>query len=179
MSRFAASPRVLASATLVLILASCRHAERGPMSAEESRTEIVRLADDYLTEFIARFPDWAELSAIPLPRHDGFRDNSLVAEAAWEKLEDAWAKRLSAIDPRPLFGQPEWVTLGFLRETIEASRQRRVCRAELWQGVSQVSRWQVQISALAQAQPVGSNPARDEAGAPYRKLPNFLGNQLS
>ncbi len=179
MSRFAASPRVLASATLVLILASCRHAERGPMSAEESRTEIVRLADDYLTEFIARFPDWAELSAIPLPRHDGFRDNSLAAQAAWEKLENAWAERLSAIDPRPLFGQPEWVTLGFLREAIEASRQQRVCRRELWQGVSHMTGWQVEIAALAQAQPVGSNPARDEAVSRYSKLPNFLDNEIA
>src|SRR5712692_2343461 len=93
MSRFASSARVLASAMLVLILASCRHAKRGPMSTDESRTEIVRLADEYVAEFISRFPDWAELSAIPLPRHDGFRDNSLAAEVAWEKLEDAWAER--------------------------------------------------------------------------------------
>ncbi len=179
MSRFAPPARVLAFAMLFLILASCRHAKRGPMSTEESRTEIVRLADDYVAEFIARFPDWAELSAIPLSRHDGFRDNSLAAAAAWQKLEDAWAERLSAIDPRPLFGQPEWVTLGFLRETIEASRQRRVCRAELWQGVSHMTGWQVEIAALAQAQPVGSNPARDEALTRYSKLPNFLDNEIA
>src|SRR6266849_6603824 len=179
MSRFASSARVLASAVLVLILASCRHAKRGPMSTDESRTEIVRLADEYVAEFIARFPDWAELSAIPLPRHDGFRDNSLAAEVAWEKLEDAWAERLSAIDPRPLFGQPEWVTLGFLRETIEASRQQRVCRRELWQGVSHMTGWQVEVAALAQAQPVGTNPARDEALARYSKLPLFLDNEIA
>jgi uncharacterized protein (DUF885 family) len=148
------------------------------MSADESRAEIVRLADDYVAEFTARFPDVAELSALPLKRHDGFRDNSLAALAAWEKLEDRWAERLSAIDPRSVFGQPEWVTLGFLREAVEASRQERVCRSELWRGVSHMAGWQVEFVALAQAQPVGSKPARDEALSRFSKLPHFLDNEI-
>src|SRR5258708_12528969 len=158
MSRFAPLARVLASAMLVLILASCRHAKRGPMSTDESRTEITRMADEYVAEFSARFPDWAELSAISLPRHDGFRDNSLAAQAAWEKLENAWAERLSAIDPRPLFGQPEWVTLGFLREAIEASRQQRVSRRELWQGVRHIPGWQLDLPPLPHALPAPTIP---------------------
>ena len=48
-----------------------------------------------------------------------------------EKKEDRWVEQLHRISPRDLEGQPEDATYGVLLETLEASRQGRVCRPEL------------------------------------------------
>jgi len=161
------------AALLLVLLASCRHGQVQPPP------DITQLADAYVAQIVARFPEQAELSGLSLPRHDGLSDNSLVALAEWRRLEDGWAELVSAIDPRPFFGKPEWVTLGFLREAIESSRQQRVCRSELWQGVSHMTGWQVAISALAQTQPVGNETARRETLARYGKLPRFLETEIA
>ena len=166
------NPRYWAALILVLLV-GCKHGQVQPPP------DITQLADAYVAQFVVRFPEQAELSGMSLPRHDGLSDNSLVALADWERLEDGWAELLSTIDPRPFLGKPEWVTLGFLREAIESSRQRRVCRSELWQGVSHMFGWQVAISALAQTQPVGNETARREALARYGKLPRFLETEIA
>src|SRR6516164_3493317 len=154
MGRPISSLRIVACAAGFLALASCRHGAPESASADAPRSEISRLADEYVAQFVAHFPEQAELANVPPPRHDGLSDNSLDALAAWQKLEDGWAERISAIGGRALFGQPDWVTLGFLRESIEASRQQRVCRLELWQSVSHMTGWQVAIALIAEAQPV-------------------------
>ena len=147
-------------ALILVLLASCKHSQVQPPP------DITQLADAYVAEFVSRFPEQAELSGMSLPRHDGLTDNSLVALAAWEKLEDGWAESVSKIDPRLFAGKPEWVTLGFLREAIESSRQRRVCRSELWQGLSHKLRWQLAVSAQAQAQPLRNQTPPPEAHTP-------------
>lgn len=169
--------RVLAA--MLLALASCRHSTSEPAGAQPAQSEVTRLADDYVAQVVARFPEQAELSAVPLQRHDGLSDNSLAALSEWRALEDGWAARLATIDARRLFGQRDWVTLGFLREAVDSSRQLRVCRAELWQPVSQMFGWQAVMAALAESQPVGSETARQEALARYGKLPRFLDTEVA
>src|ERR1700687_4862211 len=166
-------------AAMLLVLASCRHGATEPAGAQPVQSQVTRLADDYVAQVVARLPEQAELSAIPLPRHDGLSDNSLAALSEWRALEDRWAERVAAIDARRLFGQRDWVTLGFLREAVESSRQLRVCRAELWQTVSQMCGWQAVMAALAEAQPVGSETARQEALARYGKLSRFLDTEVA
>jgi len=172
--------RLVAFAAVVIVaLLSCKHGAPESASADAPRSEISRLADDYVAQFVAHFPEQAELADVPPPQHDGLSDNSLDALAAWQKLEDGWAERISAIDARALFGQSDWVTLGFLRESIEASRQQRVCRLELWQSVSHMTGWQVAMAAVAESQPVGNDVARREALARYEKLPHFLDTEIA
>ena len=147
-------------------------------SADEQAAEAVRLADEYVREFVARFPEQAELAGLPVERHAGLTDNSLAALAEWRAFEDAMAARLAPLSLDALEGRPEWVTLGFLAEAVASSRQLRVCRNELWP-VNALSGWQAGAAQLAGAQPVGTPEARADALARWALLPRNLDNEVA
>lgn len=167
---------------LVLIctcLSSATAAQQAqPYSGTAALAARVReLADAYVGEFTNRFPEQAVFNGLQLEHHDRLTDNSQAALRQWEALEDRWAIELAKIDSSQLHDHPDWLTLGFLKEAIEASRQLRVCRYELWP-VNQLSGWQATAAQLAAIQPVGSDTARDEALARWRTLPRYLSNEI-
>jgi uncharacterized protein (DUF885 family) len=149
----------------------------GDANTADQSTRVTALADTYVAEFVKAFPEQAMFSGMTLAHHDGLTDNSLAALARWQALEDGWSSELAKIDSAQLFGKPEWVALGFLREAVESSRQLRVCRYELWP-VNQLSGWPFLMTQLAAIQPVGSEQARREALARWGKLPRYLSNEL-
>lgn len=152
-------------------------AEQATPPIAKTAARVVALADNYVAAYAETFPENAEFSGMTLERHDGLTDNSLAALKRWETREDGWSKELATIDSAALFGKPEWVVLGFLREAVESSRQLRVCRQELWP-VNQMSGWPFMTTQLAAIQPVGSEHARREALARWGKLPRYLSNEL-
>jgi uncharacterized protein (DUF885 family) len=146
-------------------------------STPPTAARVVALADTYVAEYVKYFPEMATFGGMTLEHHDGLTDNSAAGLKRWEALEDGWSKELAKIDSAPLFGKPEWVVLGFLREAVESSRQLRVCKYELWP-VNQMSGWPFMTTQLAAIQPVGSEQARREALARWGKLPRYLNNEL-
>ncbi|HEX6910600.1 MAG TPA: DUF885 domain-containing protein, partial [Longimicrobium sp.] len=87
--------------------------------------------------------------------------------------------RVLAIDPEPLLGRPEYVTLGFLREAAQSQTQGRVCRNELWSGVNQMFGWQTSLSRLAMVQPVGTDDLRQQALTRWRGLDTQIDNEIA
>lgn len=174
------SPASLATVLVLLGSVPLASAQSSPPRKDAATTAmtVTRLADEYVREYISAFPESAFFSGFTLPRHDGLSDNSLAAYAAWEKKEDRWWKRVAALDASSLWGRPEWITYGFLRETLEASRGARICRNELWP-VNQLSAWHTGFASLADAQPVGSAELRAQALARWNKLPRFLDNEIA
>jgi uncharacterized protein (DUF885 family) len=160
---------------LVLLLAGCAGGARpsAPLADEPTR-----LADEYVREYVAHFPEAAELYGLTVERHDGLTDNSLAALADWQGIEDRLAERLATLRLADFEGTPQWVTLGFLQEAVESARQVRVCRYELWP-VNQLSGWQALMAQLADVQPVGSEAARTDALARWSRLPRFLDNEIA
>ena len=156
-----------------LLLGACAGGARPPAA-----DEVTRLADEYVREYVAHFPEAAELYGLRVERHDGLTDNSLAAVADFQKFEDRLAERLATLRLADFEGTPQWVTLGFLKEAVESSRQVRVCRYELWP-VNQLSGWQALMSQLADVQPVGSETARAEALARWSRLPRYLDNEIA
>jgi uncharacterized protein (DUF885 family) len=175
-----AAPVRLATALLIFAASASPAQPQNPYAARpaDATTRITRLADDYVREFIATYPEAAFLAGLTLPRHDGLSDNSLTSLAAWRKKEDRWWKEVSAIDLAPLWGKPAWITFGFLHEALESSRATRVCRTELWP-VNQLSGWHVFFGQLASVQPVGSDERRAQALARWRKLPRYLDTEVA
>lgn len=168
-------PHSIAAVTiLVWLMPMAVHASERPASAAET---VNSLAGSYVAEFTQRFPEQAAFNGITLQRHDSLTDNSQSTLRQWEALEDRWAAQLETFDSRQLFGKPEWVVLGFLREAIQASRQRRVCRYDLWP-VSHLLGWQSTTAELAGMQPVGTDAARREALARWSKLPGYLTTEI-
>jgi uncharacterized protein (DUF885 family) len=152
-------------------------AEQSAPPNQNTAARVVTLADNYVAEYVKTFPESAVFSGMTLEHHDGLSDNSPAGLKRWQALEDGWSKELAGIDAAQLFGTPEWVVLGFLREAVESSRQLRVCKYELWP-VNQMSGWPFLTTQLAAIQPVGSEQARREALARWGKLPRYLNNEL-
>jgi uncharacterized protein (DUF885 family) len=161
-----------------LALAAVPLPARAQAPAGDAAARVNALADEYMAAFLQRNPEAATQYGIPGVRNDRLFDNSAAAQRTWEAREDAWLARISAIDAGALAGRPEWVTQGFLRETLEASRQARVCRPELWP-VSQMTGWQTLYPYLATIQPVGSDSARRELLARWRSIPRYLDTEVA
>lgn len=169
------------TALLAPVLASC--AALAPAAAQRTRADsaaarVTAIADAYVREYKAAYPENAIYAGFSDVRPERFSDNSLAALAAWRRREDAWAAELARIDARALWGRPEWVTVGFLREAVDASRQMRVCRNELW-GVNQMSGWQTVISDMAEQQEVGTPEARARALRRWGDLPRYVDTEIA
>ncbi|HEY0144145.1 MAG TPA: DUF885 domain-containing protein [Thermoanaerobaculia bacterium] len=139
---------------------------------------ITALADAYMAAYYERFPEAATMAGLADARHDRVTDNSPAALARWQSVQDAFLTLIAEVDPKSLWGTPEWITYGFLRETLEASRGTRVCRSELWP-VNQMSGWQVSIANLANTQPVTNDEQRRAAIARFSAFPRTLENEIA
>ena len=148
-----------------------------PAAAEDPAAKVTRLADEFVRGLIDRSPEMATLMGIAGASDDKLSDNSLSALKAWQAKEDDWLAQLATVDGASLWGRPEWVTYGFLREALEGSKAGRIAHMELWP-VNQMIGWQAGIAQLAAVQPVGSAVHRDQALARWRQLPRFLGTEI-
>lgn len=143
----------------------------------DDAARVTRLADEYVKEYVARNPETATFEGLPNAPDDKLGDNSLGALKAWQAKEDDWLTRLAAIDGASLWGRPEWLTYGFLREALEGSKSMRVARLELWP-VNQMSGWQAGLAQLASVQPVGTPIRRERALARWRQVPRYLDTEI-
>src|SRR5688500_273898 len=104
----------------LVLLAACGASTPppSPTSPRDDAAEVTRRADEILKVWIETYPHQAASAGLRDAPDDGLEDNSLPSLAAWRAREDAWAKRLDAIDADGLWGRPEWITYGFVRELI-------------------------------------------------------------
>jgi uncharacterized protein (DUF885 family) len=147
--------------------------------ADSLARQVTALADEVMQTALTRSPEIATILGLPGMRHEGLSDNSLAALRRYEAEDDAFAARVLAIDPAPLVGRAEYVTLGFLREAAQSGAQGRVCHNEYWAGVNQMFGWQVSLPRLAQVQPVGTDDLRAQALTRWRGLPRQIDNEIA
>jgi uncharacterized protein (DUF885 family) len=137
------------------------------------------LADEAMQTALTRAPEIATIVGLPGFRHDGLSDNSLAAMARYEAEDEAFAARVLALQPEPLMGRAEYITLGFLREAAQSGMQGRVCRNELWSGVNQMFGWQATLARLSQVQPVGTDDLRQQALTRWRGLDKQIDDEIA
>jgi len=109
---------------------ACGHASPTRSRADDAAL-VTAVADDYVRRYIEASPEETDLNAWPEARHDRFSDRSPAGIAAWNRTVDELLARIAGVDEERLFGDPAWLTLGFLREALERDRGARVCRDEL------------------------------------------------
>ena len=172
-----ATKRRLLAGTLALA-AFAPPAQAQTTRADSLARQVTALADEVMQTALARSPELATYLGLPGMRHEGLSDNSLATLARYQAEDDAFAARVLAIDPEPLVGRPEYVTLGFLREAAQNTAQGRVCRNELWAGVNQMFGWQVSLPRLAAVQPVGTDDLRAQALTRWRGLPRVIDTEI-
>lgn len=147
--------------------------------ADSLARQVTALADEVMQTALTRSPEIATFIGLPGMRHEGVSDNSLAALRRYEADDDAFYARVLAIDPAPLVGRSEYVTLGFLREAAQSGRQGRVCHNEYWAGVNQMFGWQVSLPRLAAVQPIGTDDLRAQALTRWRALPRQIDNEIA
>ena len=145
--------------------------------ASPQAAEVRRIADAYLADVVARFPG-AQAQLGPAPAPARWVDNSLAFQRDWERAQDQYLARLRGIDADALFGRPEWLVLGMLRESLEASAAQRICRYELWQGVDQIFGWHLDVSNEAGIARVETPEDRARTLARWRDLPRFASVEI-
>ena len=182
MSKASQTRAIIIIACLLSQAATTRTTTGGPEIAtslgRNPAQRMTELADAYVKAWFKAFPENATYYAPPGARHDRLTDNSLAAVQAWEKIEDDLAARLAEVREESLWGTPEWVTYGFLREALESSRGLRVCRNELWPA-NQMNGWQVSATQLLSMQPVGTADLRAQALARWRGLPRYVDTEIA
>jgi uncharacterized protein (DUF885 family) len=149
-----------------------------PAAVKESSGARVRaLADAYLAAYFERFPEQITQYGVPGHSHVGLTDNSLAAARAGGAREDAFLTDLKQIDPGTIDAGPLRATYAIARQTLEGNVAKRVCRDELW-NVSEMTGWQVNYGYLVTIQPVGTDRARQDALARWRKLPGVIDTEI-
>ncbi len=135
------------------------------------------VADDYVAESSIRNPMRAAALGLANPRHGELPDHSLAALRLWHQKEDRWLAQLVKVDPAVVVGTPAWVIHGVLRERLQAERDARVCREELWR-VNHMTGWQTQLPGMGNAQPLGTPELRALALSRFGKIPQFLDTEI-
>jgi uncharacterized protein (DUF885 family) len=146
--------------------------------AQTGAQRVNAIADAYRAGLLEQQPELAYFAGIELESHDGLSDNSPAALARWEKREDGWLKAVHAIDANALVGTTEWITLGAMREQLEASVQLRVCHSESWQTVNHMESWHTTFATLAELQPVDTEAHRNQALARWRKIAPYIRQEI-
>jgi uncharacterized protein (DUF885 family) len=144
----------------------------------DAPSKVDALADEYWSTFVQTFPLAAVFLGAPEAPNDRMNDNSLSTLRAWERREDRWVSRLKEIRADELRGRPEDATYGVLLETLEASRQSRICRGELLP-LSQQAGWQIFLPVIAQLQPVGTPKLRAAALARWHGVARFVNTEIA
>jgi uncharacterized protein (DUF885 family) len=169
--------RTLARLCAVAGFAFLLCASAGAADSSDDRARITALADRYVAEYKARFPIQYAFSGLPTDRNDGIDINSPDDFAKWREFEQGLGAELHKFQPDAFAGQPEWVTWYFLNQALKEDAKTRVCRKELW-SVSAFG-WQASLSQLAGIQPVGTEQARAQALARWRKFASWIDEEIA
>jgi uncharacterized protein (DUF885 family) len=87
---------------------------------------------------------------------------------------DAVAERLSRIDRKTLTAPADQLLFDNLAEAVASSRATRVCRNELWAGLTPLGGWHVTASNWARSQRMGSERDRANAFATLSTMPDAM-----
>jgi uncharacterized protein (DUF885 family) len=150
--------------SLLCMLAGCGQQTASKVAdAEDAKVSpIERVADDYLSAMLQRYPQLGTYYSLAGASHSDLFDNSLPASIAWEARIDAWLTELIRIGKPAEVGSRDWLTYGILYEELAGTADTRICRSSLW-AASTATAWHTDMPSIFNLQPVGSPEARAEA----------------
>ena len=160
--------------TASLIFAACLTAVStiDAAASAASGARLNALAARYVQEVVDNDPTIVYSTGLSTADHDRFADRTPEGLAAFAAKEDRDLAELNTLDAAEL---PATVRALYavLREMLEADIQMRVCRTELW-NVNHFAGWQSAFADAADAQPVGTAPARARALKRWSSLPGYV-----
>ena len=145
--------------------------------AAEAEATVMAAADTYIDAWFRHFPEMATFYRVEGKSHDRLTDNTPEGRAAWQAVEDQLLADLASVDSKLLEGSDAWLPYGILVESLEASRDSRVCQNHGW-NIDQVWGWQISFGELATAQPVSTVEERAWALQRWQQIPVFIDNEI-
>lgn len=146
-------------------------------AVQAAESKAIAAADAYIDAWFRHFPEMATFYRIEGKSHDRLTDNTREGRAAWQAQEDKLLADLGSVDAGLLEGTAAWLPYGMLLESLEASRDSRICQNHSW-NIDQVWGWQIFLGELATAQPVSTDEERAWALARWRHVPAYIDNEI-
>ena len=171
-------------AALYLAALGCAQSRPALNAGSPDPERALAVGDALLDDELAQSPEFVALLRPPGARYDTLDDASLAAVAARDAREDGWRKELAAIDRAALGESPAGLAYDICAEMLDARRQARVCRVELWSVapmflIGNHQAFQVMLGNLADAQPVGTPELRAQALARFGRVPARVDAQIA
>lgn len=164
-------------AAVFIALAATASVARAPSPAEQA-AKLDRLADRAVKLYLNYDPSISYFTGLPAPDHRRWADVRPAALRAFERESDAIRDELATIDADSLPPASD-ATYAVLREQLESEKQGRVCRSELWMGVSHMSGWHLSLGDIAREQPVGTADERAQALERWNAVPAMVDAQIA
>ena len=146
-------------------------------AAAQAEATVMVAADTYIDAWFRHFPEMATFYRIEGKSHDRLTENTPEGRAAWQAVEDQLLADLAAVDANLLEGSDAWLPYGILLESLEASRDSRICENHSW-NIDQVWGWQIATGELATAQPASTDEERAWALTRWQQIPAFIDNEI-
>ena len=146
---------------------------------EDVARQVTTLADAYVRDYLEAFPYQALAIGAPEVHPDRLVDHGLPALAKWQAREDALLADVRKIDTAAIGGRPEAVTHTFLQYILEAARDFRQCRMELWNVSPTWTGWQGDLPIVAGMQKNDTPADQQAALARWSELPKYLDDEIA
>jgi uncharacterized protein (DUF885 family) len=167
--------------TAGLVFVACGAGTQAPLAppaAPASASRVLATADALVDETLAREPDLVTLLRLPGARYDFWYDESPAEIARVEAEEDRWSADLASLDRSSLGDSQAGLAYDIAKETLDARRQLRVCRSELW-AVRPLYGLLTRLADVAFTQPVGSPELRAQALARFSLVPVAVARHIT
>ena len=164
------------AALAALLTAGCATTGEPQASADAA---LDALAERRVALQLSYNPTSAYFLGVPAPDHRRWADRSEAGIAAFQRQSDIILADLGRIDPARLTTPQRRSTHAAMLESLEAERQARICRFELW-AVNHMGGWHLNtLASVARSQPVGTADERADAIARWSALPVFIDQEIA
>ena len=144
----------------------------------DAPARVLALTDAMVDVDLEQSPEAVAMLRPPGARYDTWPDDSFAALAKREAREDEWRASLVAIDRASLGRSPSGLAYDIATESLDARKDARVCRRELWE-VRPLFGLLTRLADVAQAQPVGTADLRKQALTRFARVPAAVDDQLA
>lgn len=164
------------AAPAALLAAACVTAD-GPRAGADAALD--SLAERIVALQLSYNPALAYNLGVPAPDHRRWPDRSQAAIAAFQQANDSILADLRRIDPARLTTPQRRSIHAAMLEKLEADREARICRFDLW-AVNHMGGWHLNaLSNVARDQPVGTAAERSDAIDRWSALPAFIDQEIA
>ena len=170
---FIRSSSLLAATALLM---GCVTTSSSPSAATPDQ-RLEQLAQRLVNLQVEYAPASAYSIGVPAPDHRRWADVSPQAIRAFEQSNDAILAQLQTIDRGELSPAGRSIHAGMI-ERLEADRQWRVCRIELWD-VNHMAGWHLDLAEVAREQPVATAEERAQALQRWSSVPALVEQQIA